>query len=255
MTLIQGQCACARKCVEKSKHEDYLYLNWLTPDLDLNWPNQTHLPQSSSYKAHCLVLPFPTQQGHINPMLQFSKLLNQKGVKITLVTTIFDYNTIMEKSSGSDSYNALETISDCYDQGGIRHAQSVEAYLESLCQVGSQTLAQLLVKLSSSGCPVIDCIVYDAFLHWPLDVANKFGIFGAIFFTQSCAVNNILYHVYKGELKLPLSQSQILLPGLPRLVPSDMPSYVYELGTYPAVYKMLVGQFPNVEKADWVLCS
>lgn len=97
--------------------------------------------------------------------------------------------------------------------------------MESLCQVGSQTLAQLLVKLSSSGCPV-DCIVYDAFLHWPLDVANKFGIFGAIFFTQSCAVNNILYHVYKGELKLPLSQSQILLPGLPPLVPSDMPSYM-----------------------------
>lgn len=247
---------------KKSKHEDYLYLNWLTPDLDLNWPNQTHLPQSSSsmeeiqraYKAHCLVLPFPTQQGHINPMLQFSKLLHQKGVKVTLVTTIFDYNTIMEKSSGSGSYNALETISDGYDQGGIKHAQSVEAYLESLCQVGLQTLAQLLVKLSSSGCPV-DCIVYDAFLHWPLDVAKKFGIFGAIFFTQSCAVNNILYHVYKGELKLPLSQSQILLPGLPPLVPSDMPSYVYELGTYPAVYKMLVGQFPNVEKADWVLCN
>jgi pathogen-inducible salicylic acid glucosyltransferase len=45
------------------------------------------------YRAHCLVLTYPTQ-GHINPMLEFSKRLEHKGVKVTLVTTYFISNTI-----------------------------------------------------------------------------------------------------------------------------------------------------------------
>ncbi|KAJ6880662.1 hypothetical protein NC652_033867 [Populus alba x Populus x berolinensis] len=39
-------------------------------------------------KAHYLVLSF-LAQGHINPMLQFSKRLEHKGVKVTPVTTLF----------------------------------------------------------------------------------------------------------------------------------------------------------------------
>lgn len=189
-------------------------------------------------------------------MLQFSKHLHRKGVKVTLVTTLFAYNKLMHKSSSSESsFFALETISDGYDQGGSAHAQSVEAYLDRFWQVGSQTLSQLLERLSTTGCPV-DYIVYDSFMPWPLDVAKKFGIVGAAFFTQSCAVGNIYYHVHRGLLKLPLSdQSQILVPGLPPLEPWDMPSFVYDFGSYPAVYNMVVSQFSNVDKADLVLCN
>ncbi|KAJ6973568.1 hypothetical protein NC653_033794 [Populus alba x Populus x berolinensis] len=39
-------------------------------------------------KADYLVLSFPAQ-GHINPMLQFSKRLEHKGVKVTPITTRF----------------------------------------------------------------------------------------------------------------------------------------------------------------------
>uniref|UniRef100_A0A3Q7HK33 Uncharacterized protein n=1 Tax=Solanum lycopersicum TaxID=4081 RepID=A0A3Q7HK33_SOLLC len=41
---------------------------------------------STSHKAHCLILPYPLQ-GHINPMLQFSKRLRSKRVEITIVTS------------------------------------------------------------------------------------------------------------------------------------------------------------------------
>jgi pathogen-inducible salicylic acid glucosyltransferase len=64
--------------------------------------------------------------------------------------------------------------------------------LERFQQVGSQTLAELLEKLSTSGCP-IDCVVYDSFLPWALEVAKKFALVGVAFFTQSCAVGNIYY--------------------------------------------------------------
>ncbi|KAI8014558.1 UDP-glycosyltransferase 74E2 [Camellia lanceoleosa] len=103
------------------------------------------------------------------------------------------------------------------------------------------------------GCPV-DCIVYDAFLPWGLDVAREFGLVGAVFFTQSCAVDNI--HVYNGHLKLPLTErTNITVPGLPPLEISDMPSFVSVPQAYPPLLKLIVNQFANVGEADWVLCN
>ncbi|KAK1567945.1 hypothetical protein Q3G72_018425 [Acer saccharum] len=209
--------------------------------------------KSASDRPHCLVLSYPTQ-GHLNPVLQFSKRLQHKGVKVTLATTLFMYKTIHRASTISSSI-ALETISDGYDEGGIAQAETIQAYLERFRKVGSETLIELVEKLNCSGFPV-GCIVYDSFLPWALDVAKKFGIVGAVFFTQSCAVDSILYHVHKGLLKLPLTGSQVSLPGLTPLVPQDMPSFISDLDSYPAFFEMVVhGQFATVDKADWVLCN
>ncbi|XP_062175293.1 UDP-glycosyltransferase 74F2-like [Alnus glutinosa] len=201
------------------------------------------------YRAHCLVLAYPGQ-GHINPMMEFSKRLEHKGVKVTMVITKSIAHT-MDKEVNSI---VVETISDGYDEGGVAEAESIPAYLESFWRVGSQTLTELIEKLSNSGCPV-DCVVYDPFLPWALDIAKKFGLVGAMFFTQSCAVDNIYYHVYKGVLKVPLLETEIFLPGSPPLKPQDMPSFIFDLGSYPAYFDMLVGQFSNVDKADWVLVN
>jgi pathogen-inducible salicylic acid glucosyltransferase len=84
-----------------------------------------------------------------------------------------------------------------------------------------------------------------------MHVAKKFRLLGAVFFTQSCVVDNIYYHVHKGVLKLPLLEiTEILLPGSPTLKPQDLPSFIYE-----AYYDILVGQFSKVDKADWVLVN
>ncbi|KAM7510948.1 hypothetical protein LguiB_009823 [Lonicera macranthoides] len=199
-------------------------------------------------QAHCLVLPHPIQ-GHINPMLQFSKRLQHKGVKVTLAITRFISSKI---NKFSDSI-ALETISDGYDEGGSAQAENYTAYLARFKQVGSETLAMVIDNLRHQGCPV-DCIIYDAFLPWALDVAKKYGLTGAVFFTQSAAVDNIYYHVNQGWLKLPLTE-QVFIDGLPPLEPSDMPSFISDLGSYPALYDMVVNQFLNIDKVDWVLCN
>ncbi|RDX80527.1 Indole-3-acetate beta-glucosyltransferase, partial [Mucuna pruriens] len=70
-------------------------------------------------RAHCLVLAFPAQ-GHINPMLQFSKLLEHQGVRITLVTTRSYYKNLQNVPPSV----ALETISDGFDKGGFAEAGS-----------------------------------------------------------------------------------------------------------------------------------
>ncbi|KAM7502410.1 hypothetical protein LguiB_001314 [Lonicera macranthoides] len=200
-------------------------------------------------KPHCLVLPFPAQ-GHMNPILQFSKRLQHKGLKVTLATTCFMFNTAHKIS---DSI-AIETISDGYDEGGYAQAKSIEAYLEKFKEVGSETLGQLVDKLRALGCP-INCIIYDPGLPWILDVAKSHGLVGAAFFTQSCAVGNIYYHVHQKMLKLPISHSNILVPGLVPLEPSDLPSFINDPGSYPAIYEGVVNQFSNMDKADWVLCN
>jgi pathogen-inducible salicylic acid glucosyltransferase len=137
------------------------------------------------YGAHCLVLAYPGQ-GHINPMMEFSKRLEHKGVKVTMVITKSISHT-MNKEVNSI---VVETISDGYDEGGVAEAESIHAYLESFRRVGSQTLIELIEKLSNSGCPV-DCVVYDPFLPWALDIAKKFGLVGAMF-----SLNLVLLIIY-----------------------------------------------------------
>nr|KYP41625.1 Indole-3-acetate beta-glucosyltransferase [Cajanus cajan] len=161
-------------------------------------------------KAHCLVLSYPGQ-GHINPMIQFSKLLERQGVRITLVTTR-SYSKNLLKVPHS---MALETISDGFDEGGIAEAGSYKAYLDRFHKVGPETLAQVLEKLGESKNHV-DCLIYDSFFPWALDVAKRFGIVGASYLTQDMAVNNIYYHVHLGKLRAPLTQHEISLPKLPR---------------------------------------
>lgn len=194
------------------------------------------------YKAHVLVLPFPVQ-GHINPMLQFCKRLASKGLKTTFVNTLFISSNTQPSAS---SLISTATISDGHDGCGFTVAGDPGSYLARFRSVGSETLSDLIKKL--------DGLVYDPFLPWALDVAREFGLVGAAFFTQSCAVSNVYYHVRKGILKLPFEEGKaILVPGLPPLERLETPSFVGDYGSYPAFCDMLVNQFSNIDKADWVL--
>lgn len=189
--------------------------------------------------VHCLVLAFPAQ-GHIIPMLQFSKLLQHEGVKVTLVTTSFYYKSLHKLP---DSIS-VETISDGFDNGWMRELKSFNLYLSRFWQVGPQSLAELIEKLASLSFPV-DCVIYDSFMPWALDVAKRFGIVGVAFFTQNMAVNSIYYHVHLGELKAPFSEQEISLPVLPKLQRWDMPSFLFAYEKDPTFLDLAVAQFSN----------
>lgn len=203
-----------------------------------------------SSKVHVLVLPYPAQ-GHINPMLQFCKRLVAKGVKVTFVNTVFLSNSMHADPKSSINF---ETISDGHDDGGYAAAESPEVYVEKLRTAGSKTLADLIRKLEENGRQV-QAVIYDSFLTWALDVAKQFGLITASFFTQSCAVNSIYYHVYKGLLPIPLSDSPISLPGLPLLQPKETPSFIYLPDSYPGIRDLPMNQFFNVDQADWVILN
>lgn len=203
----------------------------------------------SSYKppqAHVLVLPLPVQ-GHISPMLQFAKRLVSRGLKATLATTLHLSKSVPASPSASPSID-IETISDCHGGDGQPQGESSEAHRMS----GSRTLAELIQKLDCSTQPIV-AVIYDGFMPWALDVAKQCKKLGVAFFTQTCAVNNVYYHVQRGFLKLPLSAGSVEVPGLPPLKPSEMPSFLYKLGSYPGSYDLVMKQFSNVGDADLVL--
>jgi len=204
--------------------------------------------KNTGRRAHCLVLTYPAQ-GHINPLLQFSKLLERQGVRITLVTTRFFCSNLQTVPPSI----ALETISDGFDKGGPREAGDFKLYLKRFWEVGPLTFGELLEKLGRSKDEHVDCVVYDSLFSWALDVAKRFGIVAAAYLTQNMAVNSIYYHVHLGNLQTPLTQDEISLPAMPKLHLQDMPSFFFneDLGFLDFV----VSQFSSIDKADWILCN
>uniref|UniRef100_A0A803L871 Glycosyltransferase n=1 Tax=Chenopodium quinoa TaxID=63459 RepID=A0A803L871_CHEQI len=211
-----------------------------------------------AHKAHVLVFPF-IGQGHVNPMLQFSKRLASKGIKPTLITAQYIFKSMQTTTIQTQFGPSIQirSISDGYDDDGGNHPESIAAYLDSLRVNGAKSLAQLIMKLNEEGDPV-QAIIYDGFLPWALDVAKQFGLVAGLFFTQSCTVNSIYYHVQRGLIQLPLTgpdSIKVSVPGAPELHPLEAPSFVHTYGSYPFWFDVILGQFFNIDQADWVLCN
>ena len=91
-------------------------------------------------KAHVLVLPFPVQ-GHINPMLQFSKRLVSKGIKVTFITSTSIGNFTYNQTSSIN----IETIFDGFKQGE-KSSVTVDQYFKRYMETVPQSLERLIQK-------------------------------------------------------------------------------------------------------------
>ena len=116
-------------------------------------------------------------------MLQFSKRLASKGARVTLVTTSTIRNS-MQALQGASSVN-IEIISDGSE--GDENLENLIATLDRFKVIVSQSLAEYIEKLDSSNYPP-KFVVYDFVLPWALDVAKKYGLDGAPFFTDRKSV-------------------------------------------------------------------
>ncbi|KAL9233150.1 hypothetical protein vseg_008180 [Gypsophila vaccaria] len=194
-------------------------------------------------QPHVLVFPYPIQ-GHINPMLQFSKRLASKGLKVTLVTT-----TTLAKSLPPRSQSSSIQIQPIYD--GLKEGDTVndhEAYLKIFESTIPHSLTTLIKEYNTTNRPVT-FIVYDCTIPWVLDLARTNGADGAPFFTQSGAVHFIHYHVYKGALSSPIKGSLVSLPKLPLLRVRDMPSLLVS-ECYPGLNALNIMQSSGFLEAN-----
>ncbi|KAI8559009.1 hypothetical protein RHMOL_Rhmol04G0140800 [Rhododendron molle] len=185
-------------------------------------------------KPHILVFPFPAQ-GHINPVLQFSKRLASRGLRITIITITSLANSMHLQPCGASI--EIETISDGFDEAEMTYV--IQAHLGRFVANVSQNLVNLAGKFVSAGDPPI-ALVYDAIMPFCLDVARKLGIKGAPFFTQACAVSALYYHYYEGNLKIGdhLGTKSFSMPAMPVLnwMASRWPTIKTVGPTIPSVY-------------------
>lgn len=200
-------------------------------------------------RGHVLLLTYPAQ-GHINPLLQFAKLLVFKGLQATLATTHYTLNFIQSDAVG------VEAISDGFDEAGFQQAPTVEAYLDSFQTVGSRTLSELILKLKDSVSPV-DCLVYDSLLPWALTVARQFGICGVAFWTNSASLCSMYWQLRQGVLSLPVKQEAlpVSLPGLPPLGFSDLPDFLARPEQHSAYLEAVMEQISSLEQNDWMFMN
>ncbi|XP_030940777.1 UDP-glycosyltransferase 74E2-like [Quercus lobata] len=202
-------------------------------------------------QPHILVLPYPLQ-GHINPMLQFSKRLASKGPRVTLVATTSISESV--KAIASNTIN-IEIISDGSEESKTYDTSTdSDAFFENFKVTVSQSLIKLIETQKRSRHPP-KFVVYDSGMPWALNLARELGLDGAPFFTQSGAVNAIYYHGYKGTLKLPLEEPTVSLPSMPLLGANDLPSFMADTGTYRALFSILLNQLSNIDEANWIFCN
>ncbi|KAL5703452.1 4-alpha-glucanotransferase [Ranunculus cassubicifolius] len=202
--------------------------------------------------GHVLLLPFPAQ-GHINPMIQFGKRLVSKGLRVTLAITVFLSKSMHIKGCTV----GIETISDGFDDSGPLGAGGVDGlqwmrdvYFNSLKEVGSRTLADIIKKYSHGNEP-ITCLVCDSFASWGLDVGKEFRLVTGLFFTQTCSMGATVYRAQQGLLSVPVEEPSVSIPGLPLLAPQDFHSSLVIVDEMDLV--LLLAQFTSVDKADWLL--
>ncbi|KAE8714456.1 putative Trichome birefringence-like 43 [Hibiscus syriacus] len=186
--------------------------------------------------------------GHINPVLQFAKRLASKGLQVSLIT--FCGNKSLEIRDNSSV--KLEPVFDDLGADSVME-KSIDDYLDRLEAVVTFRLPQIIDKLGMSKSEnTASCLVYDSALPWALDIAKQQGVYGAEFFTFSCAVSTIYYNLHEGLLKVPIVEPCTFMAGLPLLRPHDLPSFISDIGAYPTLTHLLTNQFSSFKKADWV---
>lgn len=202
-------------------------------------------------EAHILCFAFPAQ-GHISPILQFCKRLASKGLKVTLVSTCTSSTTNKFFQTQANSIK-VEFISDGTEEEKST-VKSTEEFFELYKVLVSQSLSEFMEKqLGSENPPKF--VIYDSIIPWIFDVARSYAIEAAPFFTQPWAVNSVNFHFLQGKFKVPVEEPVLSLPSMPPLKVTDLPSYFDINGSYPLALSLLVNQFTNIEKPNWLLCN
>ncbi|PRQ46042.1 putative UDP-glucuronosyl/UDP-glucosyltransferase [Rosa chinensis] len=245
----------------------------------------------SAAPPEILVFPFPGQ-GHMCPMVQFSKRLASKGLRVTVVSTISAAKSIQQSPAHAQAFQ-VEFISDGSKEEN--KSETLDEAIERFKKATTQTLTELIINIQNKNTTTTICtsngdhassveqvppklklklLIYDSGMPWVLDIARQQGIEGAPFFTQSCAIASVYYHFREGACKIITtaptsgldddseaanhgrsspSTDTILLPAMPPLGVNDLPSFLCDTHSYPVLCKHTLNQFSNFREAKWQL--
>ncbi|KAK9097302.1 hypothetical protein Sjap_022799 [Stephania japonica] len=219
-------------------------------------------PQQLIQPRRHVVMVSLAQQGHINPMLRFAKVLVSKGLHVTLATTEEARDRLLSSSSTPSSTTSpkidFEFFSDGFspDYDRLKH---VDHYVNSLPIYAANNFKDLLSHLNTTTTNNICCVITNIFFPSAIDVAEELGIPCALLWIQTCALYSIYYRYYKNLNDFPslhnLDFTVDDLPGIPRLGIDDLPAFIHPSDPFPSFNMWLSYLIENLDRVKWVLGS
>ncbi|XP_074313689.1 UDP-glycosyltransferase 84B2-like [Silene latifolia] len=210
---------------------------------------------SSSIETHILMVSL-FYQGHINPMLRFAKLLNSKGIHVTLATTEHARNRMQNGSWQSDNLIDYEYFGDGLEMD-VNRDKNLDILLgEYLPRDGAKNLSSLIDFLQGKG-KKFSCIIGNCFVPWVASVSKTYNIPCGMLWVQSCATYTISYHYFKNSPNFPsLSDPNniVEIQGLPLLKVGDLPTYVLP-STPPHFRNVVKSTINTLDQFDWIFGS
>lgn len=140
----------------------------------MEFPLQDPQSPKATIMSHVLVVPYPSR-GHINPMMNLSKLLvsNNPNILVTFVVTQ-EWLTLIDSEPKPDNIR-VESIPNVV---GDKFMDVVEAVMTEM-EAPFERLIDRLVR------PPVTFIICDCFLFWAIRVGNRRNIPVAAFWTTS----------------------------------------------------------------------
>nr|XP_009590343.1 UDP glycosyltransferase 9-like [Nicotiana tomentosiformis] len=200
------------------------------------------MDEISNKKIHVLALPSPLQ-GHINPMVHFSKCLVSRRVNVTIFTLDFVCMSMLSDCNGS----LINIESIPHDESPPNG--NIDDLLEWYQVQITNNFRAIVEKFSD-----VKVLIFDSLASWIIDLAHQLGLKVAAFSPIPCAPSAIYYHMHPETSKIPLDGSTLSLPSLPLLEKEDLPSFVYQhRDLHPTIARLFFGLTINLKKADWLL--
>ncbi|XP_052184246.1 UDP-glycosyltransferase 87A1-like [Diospyros lotus] len=206
--------------------------------------------------CHVVAMPYPGR-GHINPMMNFCKLLasrnHQHQISISFVVTE-EWLGFLASEPLPPNFR-FATIPNVIPSEMDR-AADLPGFVAAAMTKLEEPFERLLDRL---GPPRASVIVYDAFMGWVVDVGNRRNIPLASFVTTSALVFSVFYHfdllAQNGHFPADLSErgNEVVnyIPGLPPTRLADLPTFFKSDG-FKSLHLSVEG-ISRVRKAQFLL--
>ncbi|XP_010505227.1 PREDICTED: UDP-glycosyltransferase 73C5-like [Camelina sativa] len=145
------------------------------------------------YPLHFVLFPFMAQ-GHMIPMVDISRLLAQRGVMVTIVTTPLNarrFKNVLNRAIESGLPINLVQLKFPYEEAGLQEGQENIDSLETMERMvpffrATNLLEEPVQKLIEEMSPRPSCLISDICLPYTSKIAKKFNIPKIVFHGLGC---------------------------------------------------------------------
>ncbi|KMZ72823.1 Flavonoid glucosyltransferase, family GT1 [Zostera marina] len=181
------------------------------------------LTESSNNPIHFVLVPFMSP-GHMNPMVDLGKLLAERGMNATIITT--PQNALRFKSTADHAlqtglplkFHELDVFPLIEDGGQQKKCDNLDSLVSAEAMMKFFKIADLLEEplmeyLKNEKCRLPLCIISDWIFLWASKLATELNIPRFVFYCMPCftlACTEILTTTWEGD--------QIVVPEIPHRI-------------------------------------